>query len=323
MQSIYNALAVPFGWILHFFYNFSGNYLLSLFLLVLIVKLVLLPSSISQQKGSAKQLRLQPKVNRIRQKYSNGGQPTREMQMKIQEETQALYQKEGYSAMSGGCLPLLIQFPVMIGLYGVVYTPLSKVLAISSDLLQQAAAALEIETASAANARSNYEIQLLSKLTAENMPGSLSSFSEDILNLKNQFMLFGKIDLTQTPEFKNPSVLWLIPVTVLVLGLLTSVIMFQRQKQTNPEMAKNPTMGCMTFFTPMMSVVFTFMFPAGVGLYWIMSSLFTLIQTLILNSTHSPQKVIANSMIDETVERRSREASIKKLKEFSERTSGD
>lgn len=311
MSSLYNALAKPFGFILHLFYNFSGNYLLSLFILVLLVKLILLPSSISQQKNSAKQLRLQPKVNRIRQKYSNGGQPTREMQMKIQEETQALYQKEGFNAMSGGCLPLLIQFPVMIGLYGVVYTPLSRVLAISSDIVKKAAEALEIDTTG------QYEIKMLDKLEAANMPECFSDYSEQILRLKEQFKIFGKIDLTQTPDYKDPGILWLIPLTVLVLGLLTSLIMFRRQKQTNPEMAKNPSMGCMTFMSPIMSVVFTFMFPAGVGIYWIMSSLFTLLQTIALNQFYNPQRVIANAMIDETVERRSREANIKKLKEFS------
>lgn len=311
MTALYNALAKPFGVILHLFYNFSGNYLLSLFILVLLVKLILLPSSISQQKNSAKQLRLQPKVNRIRQKYSNGGQPTREMQMKIQEETQALYQKEGFNAMSGGCLPLLIQFPVMIGLYGVVYTPLSRVLAISSDIVKKAAEALEIDTTG------QYEIKMLDKLEAANMPECFSDYSEQILRLKEQFKIFGKIDLTQTPDYKDPGILWLIPLTVLVLGLLTSLIMFRRQKQTNPEMAKNPSMGCMTFMSPVMSVVFTFLFPAGVGIYWIMSSLFTLLQTIALNQFYNPQRVIANAMIDETVERRSREANIKKLKEFS------
>ena len=142
MTGLYDALAVPFGWVLHLFYIIFDNYLVSLFILTLLVKLLLLPSSISQQKNSAKQARLQPKINRIRQKYSNGGQPTREMQMKIQEETQALYQKEGFSPMSGGCLPLLIQFPIMIGLYGVVYTPLSKVLNIGTDLVNKAVEAL-------------------------------------------------------------------------------------------------------------------------------------------------------------------------------------
>lgn len=320
MSGLYDALAVPFGYVLHLFYIFFDNYLVSLFVLTLLVKLVMLPSSISQQKSSAKQARLQPKINRIRQKYSNGGQPTREMQMKIQEETQALYQKEGYSPMSGGCLPLLIQFPVMIGLYGVVYTPLSKVLNIGTDLINKAVEIFKIDTTSTATrgAANRVEISLLSQLTAENMPDCLAPYAEDILKLKDQFMLFGKIDLTQTPNWKEPSILWVIPALVLILGLLTSLIMYRKQKQTNPEMASNPSMGCMTFFSPLMSVWFTFLFPAGVGVYWIMSSFFSLIQTILLNYTHSPQKIIARNMIDETVERRSKEASIKKLKEFSD-----
>lgn len=319
MTGLYDALAVPFGWVLHLFYIIFDNYLVSLFILTLFVKLLLLPSSISQQKNSAKQARLQPKINRIRQKYSNGGQPTREMQMKIQEETQALYQKEGFSPMSGGCLPLLIQFPIMIGLYGVVYTPLSKVLNIGTDLINKAATALNVVDPNTAKGGMNrIEIQLLSTLTAENMPEALAPYTEDILRLKDQFMLFGKLDLTQTPQWKEPSVLWIIPGLVLVLGLVTSLIMFQKQKQQNPEMAKNPSMGCMTFMSPLMSVWFTFMFPAGVGVYWIMSSFFTLVQTILLNITHNPQKVIAKNMIDETVERRSREASIIKLKEFED-----
>ncbi len=324
MQSLYDALAVPFGYILHFFYNFSGNYLFSLFLLVLLVKLVLLPSSVSQQKNAAKQARLQPKLNRIRQKYSNGGQPTREMQMKIQEETQELYKKEGFSPTSGGCLPLLIQFPVMIGLYGVVYTPISKVLRITKDLTS-AAAELGIDVASSnANASRQVEINILKNVTAENMPAVLQDHSEEILRLKEQFMLFGgKINLTEKPDWKTPSLLWLIPAIVLILGLITSFIMFKKQKQSNPEMASNPSMGCMTFSSPIMSVIFTFMFPAGVGVYWILSSLFTLIQTVLLNHFYSPQKVVARNMIDETVERRSREEHVKKLKEFSERNSED
>ncbi len=321
MTGLYDALAVPFGYVLHLFYILFDNYLVSLFVLTLLVKLILLPSSISQQKNSAKQARLQPKINRIRQKYSNGGQPTREMQMKIQEETQALYQKEGFSPMSGGCLPLLIQFPIMIGLYGVVYTPLSKVLNIGTDLVNKAVEVLNVTPVEGRGSGMNrIEIQLLSDINANNMPDFLAPYAEDILRLKEQFMLFGKLDLTQIPNWKEPSILWLIPALVLILGLATSLIMFQKQKQQNPEMAKNPSMGCMTFMSPIMSVWFTFLFPAGVGVYWIMSSFFTLIQTVLLNFTHSPQKVVARNMVEETIERRSREASIKKLKEFEDKS---
>lgn len=52
--------------------------------------------------------------------------------------------------------------------------------------------------------------------------------------------------------------------------------------------------------------------PAGIGIYWIASNVFALIQTVILSFTHSPKKMIAKAMVDETVERRSREENLKR-----------
>ena len=95
MDAIRDFLAIPFGWLLGLFYDLSGNYLLSLVVITLIVRLVLLAPSIKQQKNSAKQMRLQAKINKIRAKYPSG---TREAQMKISEETQELYRREGFSA---------------------------------------------------------------------------------------------------------------------------------------------------------------------------------------------------------------------------------
>ena len=333
MQSIYNTIAIPFGWVLSFLYSNINNYLISLFILVLIVRLVLLPSSISQQKGSAKQLRLQPKVNRIRQRYTNGNpNPSREVQMKIQQETQELYQKEGFSATSAGCLPLLIQFPVMIGLYGVVYTPLSKVLAIKTDVVNALASLLSVEVTQ--NTSNKMEILLLNKLGSMDMTSltnlinkaaananvaisDAGNYAKEIITLKGQFNFLG-IDLTQQPTVKEFNSLWLIPIAAFVTAMLTSVVMYLRQRKTNPEMAKNPSMGCMTFMSPLMSLWFAFMFPAGVGIYWVMSNIVSFVQTLVLNYFYSPQKVTAKLMVTETVERRSREQNVKKLLKFKE-----
>ncbi|MCI5538670.1 MAG: YidC/Oxa1 family membrane protein insertase [Oscillospiraceae bacterium] len=333
MQAIYNTIAIPFGWVLSFLYSNINNYLISLFILVLIVRLVLLPSSISQQKGSAKQLRLQPKVNRIRQRYTNGNpNPSREVQMKIQQETQELYQKEGFSATSAGCLPLLIQFPVMIGLYGVVYTPLSKVLAIKTDVVNALASLLSVEVTQ--NTSNKMEILLLDKLgsmdmtsltnlinkAAANANATISdaaNYAKEIITLKGQFTFLG-IDLTQQPTVKEFNSLWLIPIAAFLTAMLTSVVMYLRQRKTNPEMAKNPSMGCMTFMSPLMSLWFAFMFPAGVGIYWVMSNIVSFVQTLVLNYFYSPQKVTAKLMVTETVERRSREQNVKKLLKFKE-----
>lgn len=333
MQSLYNTIAIPFGWVLSFLYSNINNYLISLFILVLIVRLILLPSSISQQKGSAKQMRLQPKVNRIRQRYTNGNpNPSREVQMKIQQETQELYQKEGFSATSAGCLPLLIQFPVMIGLYGVVYTPLSKVLAIKTDVVNALASLLSVEVTQ--NTSNKMEILLLDKLgsmdmtsltnlinkAAANANATISdaaNYAKEIITLKGQFNFLG-IDLTQQPTVKEFNSLWLIPIAAFATAMLSSVVMYLRQRKTNPEMAKNPSMGCMTFMSPLMSLWFAFMFPAGVGIYWIMSNIVSFIQMIVLNYFYSPQKVTAKLMVSETVERRSREQNVKKLLEFKE-----
>jgi YidC/Oxa1 family membrane protein insertase len=95
--------------------------------------------------------------------------------------------------------------------------------------------------------------------------------------------------------------------------------MFFRQKKQNPEMAKNPTMGCMTFMSPVMSLMFTFMFPAGVGVYWIISNVFSFVQQVVLTSLYSPKKVIAEQMVDETVVRRSKENMTKRRVELEKK----
>lgn len=104
MEFIREVFSIPFGYLIGFFYNITDNYILSLLFMTIAVKLVLLPSSIKQQKSTVKSQRLQPKIRRIKEKYAND-------QKKQQEAMNELYSKEGYSSMTGGCLPMLITFP--------------------------------------------------------------------------------------------------------------------------------------------------------------------------------------------------------------------
>ena len=144
-----------------------------------------------------------------------------------------------------------------------------------------------------------------------------ANYAKEIITLKGQFNFLG-IDLTQQPTVKEFNSLWLIPIAAFATAMLSSVVMYLRQRKTNPEMAKNPSMGCMTFMSPLMSLWFAFMFPAGVGIYWIMSNIVSFIQMIVLNYFYSPQKVTAKLMVSETVERRSREQNVKKLLKFKE-----
>ena len=309
-------LAKPFGLVLSGLYGLTDSYLLSIIILTLVVRLLLLPASISQQKNSAKQVRLNSKVNKIRQKYAGN-------QQKIQEETQALYQREGFGAANMGCMPLMVQMIVMIGLYEVMYTPLTNVINLASSKITALQNIMGVTVdAKGANTR-QVQLQILSKVTEfkDKLVGVEGITSEDVdalTHLKESFML-GSLDLTAIPDKSNPSLLWLIPIVAFLTAMLSSVFMYMKQRKQNPEMAKNPSMGCMTFMSPVMSLVFTFMFPAGVGFYWIVSNVFSFVQQVVLTYVYSPKKVIAQQMVDETVVRRSKENNIKRQAEIEKK----
>ena len=307
MGFIRELLTPIFALPLYFFYNLTGSYILAIVLLTVIIRCALLPTSISQQKNSAKQTRLTTKVNKIKQKYAGN-------QQKIQEETQALYQREGFSAANMGCMPLMIQMIVMIGLYGVIYTPLSSVLRFGDDTIEKLRTLMEIKAQEKAARGSNmYELQILGKFEeyADKLSGVLDEGQiAGLFEFKEKFTIFG-LDLSVTPNFKEPGLIWIIPILAFLTAMASSVYMYARQRKQNPDMAKNPTMGCMTFMSPMMSLWFTFMFPAGVGFYWIISNILSFIQQVILTNVYSPRKVLAQQMVDETVERRSKENNTK------------
>ena len=309
-------LAIPFSYVLSGLYSLTDSYLLSIFLLTLIVRLLLLPSSIKQQKNSAKQIRLNAKVNKIRQKYAGN-------QQKIQEETQALYQREGFGAANMGCSSLAITMIVMIGLYEVIYRPLSGVLKFSTETVEKLKTALGIVVDATKKGSTDRmsELHILNKFS-ENKDKIADILNADQIealeNFKDNFNIFG-IDLSLTPDRSDLSILWIIPILAFLTAMASSIFMYIRQRKQNPDMAKNPAMGCMTFMSPLMSLAFTFMFPAGVGVYWIISNIFAFIQQVALAALYSPKKVIAQQMVDETVVRRSKENNTKRRVEIEKK----
>ena len=124
---MYIPLISPaFGWLFKLFYNLTQHqYLLTLLLFAIVVKLVLFPFGVKQQKNSLKQARVRPKEMAIRRKYA--GRNDRATQQKMSEEIMRLYQEENVNPM-GGCLPLLIQMPVLFALYDVIRNPLTYIL---------------------------------------------------------------------------------------------------------------------------------------------------------------------------------------------------
>ncbi len=313
MTGIYDAIAVPFGWLLGQFYNFVGNYFVAIAFFALFFKLVLLPSAVKQQKSSARQARLQPKLRRIQERYKGD----KNAQQKIQEEQQALYQREGFNPMNQGCLPLLIQFPIIMGLYGAVYKPLTYAVRISSTaiatLTELVGKVVSTDGGATTNSRA-IEIVIIDnidKLWNHAIEAGVDvSVLEQIKDFSGEFNFFG-YSLAQNPSFKPLTLLTLIPVFSCLTSLATSLIGHIRSKRNNPAMAKNPTMGCMTFGMPLISLYFVTMFPAAIGIYWIINNVYSFFQTLLVGHYYSPEKVIAKQMVEETIQRRSKEANTK------------
>jgi YidC/Oxa1 family membrane protein insertase len=323
---MYEMLGKPFGWLLYCFFKLGiTNYALLIVIITLIVRLIMIPTSINQQKGMAKTQRMQSKIRKIQEKYAGD-------QRKIQEETQALYQREGYNPMNAGCLPMAIQFILLFGLIGVIYYPLSNFLHIDETYITALTEAVQALGYSApSNNTRLYElivIEHISELkeifvagvahmgTGEN-PVDVYELIKDIplqtfeLIESVGFKAFG-ISLGTTPsESPFPSLIWLIPILSTVSTIGSSVYSTVKQKQsgtTNPQAAKS--MGCMTVFMAAFSLYFVIRFPAGIGIYWITSSVLGLISSIVIGHLYSPKKMLARDMIDETVERRSREKSI-------------
>ena len=305
MDTIREIFAVPFGYLIGFIYSLTGNYIISLLFMTIAVKLVVLPSTIKQQTSMAKSQRLQPKIRRIKEKYATN-------QQKQQEEMNALYQREGYSSMTGGCLPTLITLPIMMGVYLVNYKLLSFVLRIDDSIIN----VLKEKVMTIANLSSYEKTAMRQELTVITRWDELQKIIDvkatypeaytKITEFIGKFSFFG-IPLEQTPNVKEFNILWAIPIVTGILSFAMALYSYLRQRKLNPDMAKNPSMGCMTFVTPAMSIWFSFLFPASVGIYIIMSTALSLVQMIIINSIYTPKKVLAKLMIKETINQRARE----------------
>lgn len=217
---------------------------------------------------------------------------------------------------------MLIQLPVMMGLYQVNLNPFSMILRLPSDVVAQ------LKTMGKALGTNAYEKNDLraeltalmnwDKLDLSAVSGLTPEHIQKIELFISKFKFLG-LNLADKPDFKNFNILWIIPIISGVIALATSIYSLQRQKKTNPDMAKNPSMGCMMFMTPAMQIYFAFLFPISIGIYIIMSSALSFIQMIVLNHIYSPKKVLAKTMIDETVYRRSKEENTKKINEFKQK----
>lgn len=319
----------PLGWLLGTIYNLIGSYGLSLIVFTIIIKTILFPLSIHQQKSMAKTAGLQPKMQEIQRKYRNNKE-------KQSQELMKLYKEEKVNPTMG-CLPMLIQLPIIFGLYRVITRPLQYISGLSLDAIQNVVTTLNLVDTTGMEAdkvakaietfAANSQIAV-----AKALESNLDKFPDLSGVTMIDFNLWG-IDLAGKPIDNIFSVLLLIPVLAGITAFASS--WYTANFGPSAAMATEQTKSMnrtMMFTMPLMSVWFTFSFEAGIGIYWIMSNVMMLVQQYVLNKLiparapkplskeeeRKKRKQEQQEMLEE--KRREKEEMKKKLQQMEEET---
>ncbi len=264
------SLIRPFGMFLKLLYDLTGNYGWALIIFTVIVNVALMPLSIKQQKSTMAMQKIQPRMNEIQKKYQYDKE-------KQSQEMMKLYQEYNINPMSG-CLPLLIQFPIILILYQAVLKPLTYMFGATEGFTPAVIESLMEKASEIIGKPVTSEIQIFSVV---DKLGDLWPQGVEVMN----FDFFG-LALNQTPNFAVPSLLWIIPVVCVLTTYLSSAIMTKQQNKQNSSANNNPTadsMKTMQTFMPLMTGFFAFTLPAALGFYWTIGNIVRLFQQLYLN----------------------------------------
>lgn len=319
---------------------------LCIILFTLVTKLLMFPLTIKQQKSSKLMSVMQPEIQAIQKKYK--GKQDQESMMKMNVETKAVYEKYGTS-MTGGCLPMLIQLPIMFALYRVMYNIPAYVMTVRHyfdliiEKLPSGFASSEVFTGLAETHKlagmdySNMDkvVDLLYKLTDRQWGEMMAAFpdiaavvtqtGENAIESINKMQQFFGMNIAYTPMnvimdfFKDGSDISVIAligaVLIPVLSGLTQWYSTKLMTSTQPQQADDAPGGnmmkTMSTTMPLMSVVFCFSFPVGIGIYWVASSVFQVIQQVGVNAYLN--KIDIDDLIKKNVERANKKRAKKGL----------
>lgn len=288
---MFKFIASAFGYILNFIYNLVNNYGLAIIIFTVLLKLIMLPLTIKQQKTMKKTTEMQAKVKEIQNKYSND-------QLRMSQELTDLYKRENVSPFSG-CLTSLVQFFVILSIFYLVSSPLTYMKHVDQEIITK------------------YTEEVREELGPENVRYpeiaiiKVKAKEDEKVNLNMDF--FG-LDLSDVPtqDYDDPRV-FIIPglyiFTSLVLSKFVRAMTMPKKeevienkpedkKKTGKELVKtndgkddsineedaieqmNKSMNLMM---PIMTVSIACIAPLGLALYWLVSNLLGIAERLLIN----------------------------------------
>ena len=331
---MFNAIIMPIAQVLGYIFNLLfealsflhiGNVAIAIILFTIIVKLCMLPLSIKQQKLAKLNSVMSPEIRAINEKYKDKKNDQNAM-MKMQEETKAVYEKYGVSQM-GGCVQMLIQMPILLALYQVFrFIPLYitqlknlfTAFLIDNGGIMSASGYTDTMKQFGENidwTNVNTAITEINKFSTENwdaLRDAFPAFSDIIANSHaslEQMNTFLGINMSQEPGF-GLTLAFLIPV-LSGLSQFISVKVAQGNTPVDDDSPMAASMRMTTYIFPLMSAFIAISVPAGLGLYWIATSVIQTIITVFINRYYD--KLGAETIVKKNVEKRNKKRAKKGL----------
>jgi YidC/Oxa1 family membrane protein insertase len=243
------------------FYAFIPSYGVAIILLTLAVRVLLLPLSIKQTRSQREMQRIMPEVKAIQKKHKGDRQ-------KINEATMALYKEHGVNPL-GGCLPLLMQFPILIALYYVIRFP-------TKYMSWAEGSALETVLSGSAEVWEKVHTFIGIRLdcSASNFMGKLPLLGGGTTSTGHEGVSCG------TGSFEPIGFVYL--ALVLLMGFSTYFMQKQLQGR-NPQMSEQAQqMQMFTKIMPFFLMFIAYSFPTGVVLYWLTTNAWTIVQQMLV-----------------------------------------
>ena len=272
-----NFFANILSFVIYPIYGFVKDYGLAVILFTLVVKIILFPLGLKQQQTTVKTKKIRPELQKIQAKYKNDKQ-------KLNEETMKLYQQYGINPM-GGCLPLLIQLPILLGLYRVIQAPvtwfLRKTPAVYlEDMVKNGEIAKEAVIEKISKFAGDVDISGLTEI--KDIILKISEKARDFeIKIASEFNLidfdFLGMDLSKSPSEDK--------LLLIVVALATGSAFFSNwvtKKLSSMPEEQAQQMRMMNLMMPLMTAFFTYTLPAGIGMYWFVSTMFSVLQMVVL-----------------------------------------
>ena len=259
------------GALIRLIYNIVGqNYGLSIIIFTIFTKVLLFPITYKQSKAMDEMNKIAPLEKEIREKYKGNKE-------KMSEELMKVYEQHKVNPM-GGCLPLLIQIPIIFAMFYIVKQPLTYIMQLPQEQLQEYTQEYLCQEEVTENDIKSYEIQIANKY--------------ELIDMKLLGINFGDVPskaFSKDAEEKVSYLTLIVPILSLVFSMLQTKLSQKNSNLTDEQKEQQKTMNLMM---PLLSAYIAFIMPLALGIYWLLGNILQMLTQWLVNFIIKKQKIM-------------------------------